>query len=331
MRATVVIPCFRPDDNLEKMLGDLNAQSSKEFEVIVVDDGNAEPIEPRIQAGLNRPHRVIRFEENRGIVAGLNVGVAAVRTPYIIRMDADDRMSSRRIERQLAFMEANPEVDIAGSSMAVFGSGLRVWTKPAEHDTIVAGLLWSPSLHHPTVVARREVLQDNPYPEGFHLAEDYALWLTLAAKGVRMANSPGVEVYYRMEGQNTSQENTQRRSVRYLALWRQALATLLPEGLEHLEPGLDAGCHHVLAGVPLPEGWDRPSLSHLVSHVDALRTQLLLHGEKTGEAWVDSAIQDLADRLDQASSRTKWHKLGSVWALSRLTLGDWLLLLGRSR
>lgn len=331
MRATVVIPCFRPDDNLEKMLGDLNAQSSNEFEVIVVDDGNADPIEPRIQAVLSRPHRVIRFEENRGIVAGLNAGIAAVRTPYIIRMDADDRMPARRIERQMAFMEANPGVDVAGSSMAVFGSGLRVWTKPTAHEAIVAGLLWSPSLHHPTVVARREVLQANPYRDGFHLAEDYALWLTLAARGVRMANSPGVEVYYRMEGQNTSQENTQRRSMRYLAMWRQAFATLLPEGLEPLEPGLESGCHHLLAGVHLPDGWDRPSPSRLAAHGDALRTQLRLHGERTGEAWVKWAIRDLADRLDQASSRTKWHKLGSVWALSRLTLGDWLLLLGRGR
>lgn len=331
MRATVVIPCFRPDDNLEKMLGDLNAQSSNEFEVIVVDDGNTEPIEPRIQAVLSRPHRVIRFEENRGIVAGLNAGVAAVRTPYIIRMDADDRMPAQRIERQIAFMEAHPEVDIAGSSMAVFGSGLRVWTKPTEHEAIVADLLWYPSLHHPTVVAKREVLQDNPYPDGFHLAEDYALWLTLAAKGVRMANTQPVEVYYRMEGQNTSQQNTQRTSMRYLTMWRHALATLLPEGMEHLEPGLDAGCHHVLAGVPLPEGWNRPSPSRLVAHGDALRTQLRLHGERTGEAWVDWAIQDLEGRIDQARSQSKWHKLGSVWALSRLTLGDWLLLLGRGR
>lgn len=215
--------------------------------------------------------------------------------------------------------------------MAVFGSGLRVWTKPTTHEAIVAGLLWSPSLHHPTVVARREVLQANPYPDGFHLAEDYALWLTLAAKGVRMANSPGVEVYYRMEGQNTSQESTQRRSMRYLTLWRKALSTLLPDGLEHLEPGLDAGCHHVLAGVPLPKGWDRPSLSRVVSHGDALRTQLRLQGERTGAAWIDAAIRDLEDRLEQSSSQSKWHKLGSVWALSRLTLGDWLVLLQRSR
>lgn len=331
MRATVVIPCFRPDDNLEKMLGDLNAQSTEEFEVIVVDDGNAEPIKPRIQAGLNRPHRVIRFEENQGIVAGLNAGVAAVRTPFVIRMDADDRMPAQRIERQLAFMEANPEVDVAGSNMVVFGSGLRVWTKPTEHEAIVAGLLWSPSFHHPTVVAKREVLQANPYPDGFHLAEDYALWLALASKGVRMANSPGVEVYYRMEGQNTSQENSQRRAVRYLAMWRHALTTLLPEGAENLEPGLEAGCHHVLAGVPLPEGWSRPSPSELVLYHDALRTQLQVHFKRTGAAWVDSAIRDLETRLNRASSRTKWHKLESIWALSRLTLRDWLLLLGKNR
>ena len=94
MRATVVIPCYRPDEHFEKVLSDLNAQTSQDFEVIFADDGNDPPLKPRIDAVLRRPFQVIRFETNQGIVAGLNACVQAVTTPYIIRMDADDRMPS---------------------------------------------------------------------------------------------------------------------------------------------------------------------------------------------------------------------------------------------
>ena len=40
MRASVVIPCYRPDANFEKMLGDLNAQTCQDFDVVLADDGN---------------------------------------------------------------------------------------------------------------------------------------------------------------------------------------------------------------------------------------------------------------------------------------------------
>ena len=134
MRASVVIPCYRPDANFEKMLGDLNAQTCQDFDVVLADDGNTPPLEARIEATLNRPHRIIRFDQNRGIVAGLNACIAAVSAPVVIRMDADDRMPPDRIARQLTFLDNHPDVDVVGASMAVFGSGLRMWTKPASHQ-----------------------------------------------------------------------------------------------------------------------------------------------------------------------------------------------------
>ena len=50
-------------------------------------------------------------------------------------MDADDRMPPDRIERQLAYLDNHPEVDVVGASMAVFGSGLRMWTNPPATTT----------------------------------------------------------------------------------------------------------------------------------------------------------------------------------------------------
>ena len=328
MRATVIIPCYRPDTNFEKMLDDLNAQTSQEFTVVFADDGNVVPIEPRINARLKRPFYVIRFQENQGIVAGLNACVKHASTPFIIRMDADDRMPPNRIANQLSFMESHPDVDVAGASMAVFGSGLRVWSKPLEHDGILAGLLWSPSLNHPTVIAKTSILKKHAYPSGFSLAEDYALWLEMATHGVRFANTLDVAVYYRMEGQNTSQTGDDKRARRYTSMFKHAISSLLGEaGLTALEDGIVHGCHHVLADIPLPSGIERPNGQALAAYASALDREL----SRTGATWAKLAQTEVDNRLCRATTNARWHKFYPVFQLSRLPMSAWSLLLSSNR
>lgn len=327
MRATVVIPCYRPDANFEKMLADLNAQTSQEFCVILADDGNTPPLAPRVAKVLKRPHEVIRFDQNQGIVAGLNACIAAASTPFIVRMDADDRMPADRIARQLAFMDAHPEVDVAGAAMAVFGSGIRVWSKPEDHASIQASLLWGPSLNHPTVVSKTPIMQAHPYPEGFPLAEDYALWLRMAQAGVRMANDTTVAVHYRMEGQNTSQNGSDRRATRYKDLFKYALSSLLGEEAgQALGSGVDAGCHHVLAGMQPPSECN-PTPEAVEAHARALLNAL----SSLNAPWAARAEFDTQLRLRRARGQGRWHKLDAVWALGRLRPTDWKLLLSSNR
>lgn len=327
MRATVVIPCYRPDANFEKTLADLNAQTSEEFCVILADDGNQPPLAPRVAKTLTRPHEIVRFDTNRGIVAGLNACIVAASTPFIVRMDADDRMPPDRIERQLAFMDAHPDVDVAGAAMAVFGSGIRVWAKPADHASIQASLLWGPALNHPTVVAKTTVMLAHPYPEGFPLAEDYALWLHMASAGVRMANDSQVAVHYRMEGQNTSQNGAERRAARYTDMFKHALSILLGDASARtMSSGVDTGCHHVLAGMPPPPEC-HPTFQDLESHAHTLRDALA----QVHEPWADQAAQDLQVRLARAQGKGRWHKLDAVWALGRLRASDWRQLLSSDR
>lgn len=333
MRASVVIPCYRPDANFEKMLGDLNAQTCQDFDVVLADDGNTPPLAARIEATLNRPHRVIRFDQNRGIVAGLNACIATVSAPVVIRMDADDRMPPDRIARQLTFLDNHPDVDVVGASMAVFGSGLRMWTKPASHHDICASLLWAPSLNHPTVAARTKVLQGHPYEEGHHLAEDYALWLALAQEGVTFANDPFCAVYYRMEGQNTSQNGAQAKLKRYVSMHQLAIQTLLPHAdAEELTPGLTNGAHQVLAGMCALRDPSSPGLEKVKHHAEALLCALEAHGERHPEdAWIQAAQHATRTRLARVEANTRWHKLEGVLNLRLLRMSDWLTLLRRDR
>jgi glycosyltransferase involved in cell wall biosynthesis len=326
MLASVVIPCYKPGVHFEKVLDDLNNQTSNNFEVIFADDGNDEPLEPRISARLKRPYQVIRFQTNRGIGAGLNACINHAQTPYVIRMDADDRMPQNRIERQLHFMNAHPEVDIAGGSQVTFGAGLRVWSKPCAKDEVTATLLWVPSLNHPTIIGRTDVLKQNPYPNGH--SEDYALWISLASKGVHMMNVPDVIHYYRIEGQNVSITGKKERALRYSKLFKHALQSLLPDSnLEILFEGIDQGCHHRLAGIEIPSELAHPT-NHEVSEYAEILTEAL---KKQTAPWAAIARQEVSRRLHEGSGNRRLRKLQPLWNLWKLSLSDWLFLLTPNR
>ncbi len=305
MRATVVIPCYKPNEHFDKVLDDLNAQTSHEFDVVLVDDGNNPPLQERVDRRLSRPFRVIRFDTNQGIVAGLNAAVAAVTSPYVIRMDADDRMPADRIERQLAWMDEHPAVDVAGGDMLTFGQKVRVWSHPSDGPAAAGGLLWGPTLNHPTVIAKTAVLQATPYPADAPLGEDYALWLRLVEQGRHIGNMNAVLVYYRLEGQNTSQTGQDSRGERYFSLFERAVTCLLPPANQPaLLEGVQAGAHHVLAGVTLPSAAKKPDNQTVRAHGQALLNALA----EVDEPWARCAEQSAQWRLRRHGRKLPWHK-----------------------
>lgn len=333
MRATVVIPCYKPDANFEKMLGDLNAQTSQEFLVLLADDGNHPPLAPRVARTLERPFEIIRFNQNQGIVAGLNACIARASTQYVIRMDADDRMPPDRISRQINFLDENPGVDIMGANMVVFGSKVRYWAHPCSMPFIHAGLLWGPTLNHPTVAAKTSVMQRFPYPEGHPLGEDYALWVSLAANGVKMANAPFVGVFYRLSGQNTSQTTSFDRANRYMKLHQHAIQTLFCDvDTSSLTPGLQNGAHLALAGIKNGPHAPKPSWKNIEKHATMMLAAL---GEIKSTAqdceWVDVAISDTKARLIRAKTNRRYGQLTDIWRLCLMTVADWKFLLLRCR
>jgi glycosyltransferase involved in cell wall biosynthesis len=104
------------------------AQTLEDFEFIVVDDGSTDST-VQIVESFNDPRiRMLRLE-HRGIPAALNAGIAAVRAPYMARMDADDVSDPRRLARQLEFMQSNPDCVVVGTS----GAPHRCHESPARH------------------------------------------------------------------------------------------------------------------------------------------------------------------------------------------------------
>lgn len=155
--------------------------------------------------GVDDAH-IIQSYENKGLACGINELLRwghEQGAKYFFRMDADDISLPRRFTEQLAFMESNPTVDLCGSNIIEF-EGDEGWSEgrkigerrvPCSSGAIVSGLVRTSTMNHPSVCFRYASLKNHfpsfeVYSTNAGLAEDYQLWLDLAAKGFQFANLP---------------------------------------------------------------------------------------------------------------------------------------------
>lgn len=145
--------------------------------------------------------RILRASGS-SLVDQLNQGLQESCAPYVARMDGDDICAPQRLEAQLEFLEAHPEVDVVGSHIAIIDArgqdvGLREY--PLGHDALVAAMRRYNPLAHPAVMFRRQSVIDAGgyrYPE--RAAQDYELWARMARAGRRFANVDAPLLKYRI-------------------------------------------------------------------------------------------------------------------------------------
>jgi TPR repeat protein len=137
-------------------------------------------------------------------------------------MDADDLALPQRLERQVDFMNKNPEISVSGCYYKVLNSS-DISYHPFTNEAIQAELLSKTALAHPTVIFRKEMLIKNglQYESIFPHAEDYLLWTNCSLAGLKLANIPEVLQHYRTHtGQVSSIYKTQQEeSARKIALY----------------------------------------------------------------------------------------------------------------
>jgi hypothetical protein len=101
-------------------------------------------------------------------------------------MDADDVADPRRLELQLAFLGAHPDVGLCGTAARLTdygGRDLGVWRPPTEDADIRRRMIRANQFAHPTVVFRKSLFESvGGYREDMPLAQDYDLWLRLLTR-----------------------------------------------------------------------------------------------------------------------------------------------------
>lgn len=202
---TVLLPVRNGMPYLIEAVESILNQTFSAFEFLIIDDASMDGTTEFLATVAARDDRVrvLRRETSCGLGAALRFGMQQTRTSWVARMDADDIALPHRLERQMAFVDANPQFDIVGAwAMEIDngGSALQTRTVPVAHPDIIK-LLWANPMLHPTVVMRKSAIERaGSYADQVRRHEDYDLWFRCAAAKLLFANIPEVLLHYRTSG-----------------------------------------------------------------------------------------------------------------------------------
>jgi glycosyltransferase involved in cell wall biosynthesis len=201
------MPVRNEEQYLPAALTSLYRQTLKEWELVVVDDGSSDGT-PAILADAARHDRRVRTIRcaGTGLVAALNEGLAACRAPLVARMDGDDISHPRRLEIQAAYLDNNPCIGVVACNFRHFPRtdlkqgmlAYETWQNSLDcHDVIMRDLYVESPFVHPSVMTRRDILEQLGGYRNCLWPEDYDLWLRMAAAGVRFARLPYTYFFWR--------------------------------------------------------------------------------------------------------------------------------------
>ncbi len=224
---SILLPVRNEERFLPSALASLLGQSLISWELVAVDDGSTDATPAILAAAAHRDSRIrVLPSPQRGLVPALNAGLAACRASLVARMDGDDISHPRRLELQHAFMAANQEVGLAASAFRHFprqrlGVGMlayETWQNSlTSHEAIIRDLVVESPFVHPSVMFRREAVEQVGGYRDLGWAEDYDLWLRLAAAGIRFARLPQPLLFWRERPERATRTMTEYAAVAFRA------------------------------------------------------------------------------------------------------------------
>jgi glycosyltransferase involved in cell wall biosynthesis len=183
IRVSVIIPTYNRAALAREAVASVLAQSFRDFEVVVVDDGSSDHTVEAL-APYAAQVRLRRRENRGGVSAARNTGIAAARGEWLAFLDSDDLWLPEKLARQMAYLAEHPERQICQTEETWVRRGVRV-NQPRTHRKI-GGRLFFPSLERcmvsPSAVLlyRRLIELHGGFDEDLPAAEDYEMWLRLS-------------------------------------------------------------------------------------------------------------------------------------------------------
>jgi len=223
---TFLIPAFNVRPYLQGCLEGLYAQTFADYEALIINDGSNDGTEEVLRQIKDPRFRIIHQRENKGYINCLNMGLSMIMTRFTARLDADDIPGARRLEMQLRFLDANPQVSVVGSRMGyIFGAKeafrLKILGKtliPSFCPRMQEPPFWDPvtdgeTIPHSSATFRTEDVKRAGCYRDLYPAEDLDLWYRLAARGAKMACLPEILTLYRINPSGATSSSLARQAM----------------------------------------------------------------------------------------------------------------------
>lgn len=223
-KIAVLLPVYKKDNPkfFAKTIASLLTQTYSDFIIFLGVDG---PIESDLERAVVECEKmptfyVCRFQENRGLACVLNDLISEARKQgfeYFARMDADDICTNTRFEKQMAFLQSHPDVDVVGGAIEeIDDNGEKKGKKvvyPLTHDDCRKFFRYRDPLAHPATFFRKSYFDKaKGYRPEYRKNQDTMLWFDGFMNGCVFANLPDIVLYFRVASDFYGRRNGWKRA-----------------------------------------------------------------------------------------------------------------------
>lgn len=196
---SIIIPLYNREEYIREAIDSLLLQTYENIEIIVVDDCSTDSGVSIVEAYGDKRIKLIKNKENRGISYTRSRGFDIAKGEYIALLDSDDIAMPNRIATQVSYLSDNPLVGVVGSNRVEFSDkeDIRISKHQLNWEVLKVALLFDMPMTNPSLMMRREVMEEFSYNSKYIVAEDYE-FLYRVSKKWRVENIEEPLIRYRI-------------------------------------------------------------------------------------------------------------------------------------
>lgn len=219
-KVSVLTPIYNTNEtHLRECIESILHQTFTDFEFIILNDSpQNSKLRDIVQSYADKRIKYKENSQNMGISASRNKLLKMARGEYIAIFDHDDISLPTRLEKQVKYLDANPDVGVVGCNTKWFPHG-DVKQYSTDNIRIKHDLIQGCAIPHSGAMIRKKVMLNNniSWEAEYSPAEDYMLWIRLMDKTM-FHNLPDVLLKYRFFDDNTTNRQAKKMDDRTLLI-----------------------------------------------------------------------------------------------------------------
>lgn len=214
LAVTVYLACHNYEEYVEQSIESVLAQTYKNFELIIIDDGSTDNSRYIINQYVEHPNVRIIFQENKGLIATNNIAIRAANGKYVMRLDADDYLDERALLVLVNTIEESEDLALVFPDYYYVNKSGNVTGQERRHNFQEdVTLLDQPAHGACTLIRKKYLLEVGGYSSEFDCQDGWDVWLKLI-ENYKVGNVNLPLFYYRKHGNNLTSDTEKLLSTR---------------------------------------------------------------------------------------------------------------------
>lgn len=214
---SIITPAYHCEETIDRTYRSIRSQTFENWEWVVVEDHSPDDSYERIKAIAEKDERVVvlRTPVNSGAAVARNVGIAAANGRYIAFLDADDFWDSKKLEKQIQFMEEKGAAFSFTNYRVCYNGGKCKPFLVRKDEIRYADLLKTVDIGCLTAMYDSEKLGKRYMPLDCPKREDHGAWLDITRDGTIAYRLPEILATYTIAGSSVSSNKFKMFSCQY--------------------------------------------------------------------------------------------------------------------